>query len=166
MSERVAHPEAPEQPHLVGREQRMRVKPVAYWIATTLIALETLAGGVMDLAHGRTMVIAGTPVVDVVTSIGYPVYVLTILGIWKLLGGATLLAPRLPRLKEWAYAGIVFELTAAAASLIARGYGAGDVATPLLLAALAITSWALRPSSRTLGSLLPARVAAFGSLHR
>ena len=136
---------------------RMNLKSVAYWIATVLIAAETLAGGATDLAHGRSGLVTGTPVVDVMTSVGYPVYVLTILGVWKLLGGATLLAPRLPRLKEWAYAGIVFELTAAAASLTVRGYGAGDIAPPLVLAALAIASWALRPSSRMLGSLLPRR---------
>lgn len=135
----------------------MNVKSVAYWIATALIALETLVGGAADIAHGRTILVTGTPVVDVVTSLGYPVYILTILGIWKLLGGATLLAPRLPRLKEWAYAGVIFELTGAAASLIVRGYGVSDVSTPLLLAILALTSWALRPASRTLGSLLPGR---------
>lgn len=135
----------------------MNLKSVAYWIATVLIALETLAGGVTDLAHGGSMVVTGTPVVDVVTSLGYPVYLLTILGVWKLLGAATLLAPRLPRLKEWAYAGIVFELTGAAVSQSVRGHGAGDVATPLLLMALAITSWALRPPHRRLGSILPGR---------
>jgi hypothetical protein len=133
------------------------VKAVAYWTATILIAAETLAGGATDLVHGRIMLVTGTPVLDVVTSVGYPAYVLTILGTWKLLGGATLLAPRLPRLKEWAYAGIVFELIGAAASLTVRGSGAGDIATPLLLAGLAITSWALRPPSRMLGSLLPPR---------
>jgi hypothetical protein len=136
---------------------RINLKSVAYWTATVFIAAETIAGGGTDLAHGRNGLVAGTPVVDVVTSLGYPVYVLTILGAWKLLGGATLLAPGLPRLKEWAYAGIVFELTAAAASLIVRGYGVGDVAPPLVLAAFALTSWALRPPSRVLGSLLPWR---------
>ena len=132
------------------------MKSVAYWIATVMIAGETLAGGAMDVVHGRSMVVTGTPVLDVVTSLGYPAYVLTIIGIWKLLGGATIMAPRLPRLKEWAYAGIVIELTAAAASLSVRGYGAGDIATPLLLAALATASWALRPQSRMVGSVLPA----------
>lgn len=132
-----------------------RVRSIAYWVATLAIASETLVGGLADISHARTILVAGTPVVDVVTSLGYPVYILTILGVWKLLGGATLLAPRLPRLKEWAYAGIVFELTGAAVSLIVRGQGAGDVATPLLLAAIALASWALRPPSRTLGSVLP-----------
>jgi DoxX-like family len=134
---------------------RVNVKLVVYWIATVCITLETLAGGATELAHGRTDLVSGPFVVDVVTGLGYPVYILTILGIWKLLGGATLLAPRLPRLKEWAYAGIVFELTGAAASLIVRGHGMADVSPPVVLAALAIVSWALRPASRTLGSLLP-----------
>ena len=134
----------------------MNVKSVAYWVATALIALETLAGGATDVAHGRTALVSGSLVVDVVTGLGYPVYVLTILGVWKLLGAAALLAPRLPRLKEWAYAGIVFELTGAAASQIARGHSVGDIATPLLLAGLAMISWALRPASRTLGPPLPA----------
>lgn len=58
----------------------MKVKIVLYWITTVLIALETLAGGVVDLVHGRTNVFSGTPVVDVVTSLGYPVYILIILG--------------------------------------------------------------------------------------
>ena len=138
------------------------MKSTAYWIATVLIASETLVGGLADISHGRTILVAGTSVVDAVTSLGYPVYILTILGVYKLLGGATLLAPRLPRLKEWAYAGIVFELTGAAVSLIVRGYGVGDVATPLLLAAMALASWALRPGSRTLGSVLHASLGADG----
>src|SRR5258708_37588935 len=130
----------------------MNVRSIAYWLATVPIALETLAGGATDLAHGRTGLVSGPFVADVVTGLGYPVYVLTILGIWKLLGGATLLAPRLPRVKEWAYAGIVFELTGAAVSLVVRGHGVADVAPPMVLAALAVASWAPRPASRALGS--------------
>lgn len=137
------------------------MKSVAYWIATVLIAGETLAGGAMDVVHGRSLVVTGAPVLEVVTGLGYPAYVLTIIGIWKLLGGVTLLSPRLPRLKEWAYAGIVIELTSAAVSLTVRGYGGGDVATPLVLAVLAVASWALRPQSRMLGSVLPPRTTRF-----
>jgi uncharacterized membrane protein YphA (DoxX/SURF4 family) len=135
----------------------MKARLISYWATTTLIALETLAGGVTDLAHGRTNVVAGMPVVDVVTSLGYPVYVLKILGIWKLLGAIALLVPRFPRLKEWAYAGIIFELTGAAASQAARRLSVGDIVTPLVLAVLALASWALRPPSRTLGVALPSR---------
>src|SRR2546430_16157496 len=79
-----------------------------------------LGGGVTDLAQGRASVVSGPFVADVITHLGYPVYLLTILGVWKLAGGVTLLVPGFPRLKEWAYAGIFFELTGAAASFVAR----------------------------------------------
>jgi uncharacterized membrane protein YphA (DoxX/SURF4 family) len=95
----------------------MKIKAIGYWVATALIARETLAGGVTDLIHGRTELFNGPRVADVLTSLGYPVYVLTILGIWKIPGAIILVVPRFLRLKEWAYAGIVFELSGAAASL-------------------------------------------------
>jgi hypothetical protein len=133
----------------------MEAKTIGYWAATAFIALETLAGGVTDLAHGGALVVGGTPVVDVVTRLGYPVYVLTILGIWKILGAIVLVVPRLLRLKEWAYAGIIFELTGAAASHVARGHSVSDIVTCVLFAALAFASWALRPPSRTLGAASP-----------
>jgi len=145
----------------VKRTVAMKLKLISYWVTTAAIALETLAGGVTDLIHGGTELVAGQPVVQIVTHEGYPVYVLTILGVWKLLGGITLLAPRLPRLKEWAYAGLFFELTGALASGIVRGGDPGTVIwSPLILAALAVASWALRPPSRTLGVLFPARSLA------
>jgi len=74
----------------------------------------------------RESVVAGRPVVEVVTQLGYPLYVLRILGILKLAGAVVLFVPRLPRLKEWAYAGVTFELTGAAASHVLRGNGARD----------------------------------------
>jgi hypothetical protein len=128
----------------------MKTRTIAYWVATVLIGLETLAGGITDLAHGRTILVSGPFVVDVITHLGYPVYILTILGVWKLLGAITLFAPALPRLKEWAYAGIFFELTGAAASHLACG-DVRELIAPLVLATLAVASWALRPPSRTLG---------------
>ena len=94
----------------------MTTKTVAYWAATLLIALETLVGGVTDLIHGKAILVAGAPVADIVTHLGYPLYFLRIIGFWKVLGGIVLLVPNCPRLKEWAYAGIFFELSGAAAS--------------------------------------------------
>src|SRR5262249_47441030 len=84
--------------------------------------------------------------------LGYPAYFITILGVWKLLGGVTILAPRLPLLKEWAYAGVAFDLTGAAASHIATGHAAVKAIVPLGLLARAATSWALRPAGRTLAA--------------
>ena len=135
----------------------MRAKQVAYWVTTALIAAELVVGGVTDLAHGREVLVAGQPVVDVLHQLGYPAYLLVILGIWKLLAAAVILAPRLPRLKEWAYAGTFFELSGAAFSHLLVEHSFGNAVGPLFLAALALVSWALRPPSRVLGVILPGR---------
>ena len=135
----------------------MKAKLIFYWITTGLIALETFAGGVTDLIYGGTSVVSGPLVTDIVTSLGYPVYLLTILGIWKLPGAIFLVTPRFLRVKDWAYAGIFFELSGAAFSHAVAGHKS-DVVAPLVLASLAVASWALRPPNRILGgSLWPAQ---------
>ena len=142
----------------------MKIRAIGYWIATILIALETLAGGIVDLTHGRTGVFSGPHVVDVVSSLGYPVYILLILGIWKIPGAIVLLIPGFLRLKEWAYAGIAFELSAAAMSHAIQGRKS-DLIAPLALLGLGLLSWALRPESRTLGILLPSTTETTVTLH-
>jgi len=109
-----------------------------------------MSGGVAQLAR-----VPG--VVDGFVRLGYPPYFVTILGFWKVAGAITILVPRFPRLKEWAYAGIFFDLTGAAASSAAVGGGAFHTLAPLVFAVLAVASWALRPQSRTIGVLFPAR---------
>jgi len=77
------------------------------------------------------------------------------------------LVPRFPLLKEWAYAGVFFDLTGAAASVAAvGGYGAYGfhVIAPLIIACFKMVSWALRPASRTLGTLFPAKNVAHESM--
>jgi uncharacterized membrane protein YphA (DoxX/SURF4 family) len=123
----------------------MTAKRIGYWTTTGLLALTLLSGGAAQLMHRPDNV-------EGMAHLGYPTYLLTILGIWKLLGGVAVLAPRLPRLKEWAYAGVVFDLTGAAASHAASGDGIGHILAPLLLAGCALASWALRPPSRTLAT--------------
>lgn len=132
----------------------IKLKETSYWVTTALIALELLAGGVADLIHGPTLLFAGDPVVLILARLGYPIYLATILGVWKLLGAAALLVPRFPRLKEWAYAGIFIEMTGAAASLAARGSGIGDLIWPIAFVVLTLVSWALRPPDRILGGSL------------
>jgi hypothetical protein len=80
--------------------------------------------------------------------LGYPVYFLTILGVWKLLGVVALLVPRFPLLKEWAYAGFFFLTTGAAWSHIATHHGAAELFPALLLLALTVVSWYTRPAER------------------
>jgi uncharacterized membrane protein YphA (DoxX/SURF4 family) len=126
-----------------------KVRSGLYWAATILTALAFVSGGVAYLGK------AEVPRQGIV-ALGYPVYVMTILGAWKLLGALAILAPRLPRLKEWAYAGIVFNLTGAAFSNAAAGRPASEAIAPLIVCAIAAASWALRPPSRVLGSIRPA----------
>jgi hypothetical protein len=96
----------------------------------------------------------------VVPELLYPTYFFAILGFWKVLGTIAILVPRFPRLKEWAYAGIFFDLTGAAASCAAvGGYGGYGfhVLAPLIMTGFLAVSWALRPPSRTIGVLFPAK---------
>jgi len=74
----------------------MRTKIIAYWTVTILIALETLVGGVTDLVHGKEILVAGPPVADIVTHLGYPLYVLRIIGVWKAAGRYRFADSRLP----------------------------------------------------------------------
>ena len=121
----------------------MESKPrlIGYWVTTGLLAAAFLAAGAAELASEPRAVAA-------TLALGYPAYLLTLLGAWKVLSIPALLAPRLPRLKEWAYAGIFFDLTGAAASHAFSGDSPGKIATPLFLLLIAAASWALRPPSR------------------
>jgi uncharacterized membrane protein YphA (DoxX/SURF4 family) len=121
----------------------MRSRTIAYWVTTGLIAAAFVLGGAVDA-------IAAPDTVAFLAHLGYPAYFARLIGVWKVLGGLALLAPRLPRLKEWAYAGIVFDLTGAAVSHAATGDAAARVMMPLVLTALALASWSLRPQSRKL----------------
>lgn len=132
----------------------MRSKSIAYWTTTVLVAF-FMSGGVAQLMQYRA-----NPH-GVVPDLGYPMYFFAILGVWKILGAITILVPGFPRLKEWAYAGIFFDLTGAAVSCAAVGvYGAYafHVIAPLIIVGLTVASWALRPPSRTVGVLFPANM--------
>ena len=122
----------------------IKLKNLGYWTATGVTAFVFLSGGAAYLA-GASFAVAG------VSELGYPAYFVTLLGVWKALGGFAVLAPRLPRLKEWAYAGMAFDLTAAAVSHAAVGHAAVKVIVPIVLLAIVAMSWALRPKSRRLG---------------
>jgi uncharacterized membrane protein YphA (DoxX/SURF4 family) len=80
--------------------------------------------------------------------LGYPIYFLTILGVSKLLGVIAVLVPRLPLLKEWAYAGFFFMMAGAIYSHIAVGDPLNELFPSTLLLALTIISWYFRPSDR------------------
>jgi uncharacterized membrane protein YphA (DoxX/SURF4 family) len=122
-----------------------KIKNIAYWITTVFGPASFVIGGVLNLTQADQ-------VISAMNHLGYPAYFAPMLGIWKLLGAIALVIPRFPRLKEWAYAGFFFDLTAAAVSHAAVGDGAADIVAPLVFLALVVASWALRPASRTLAA--------------
>jgi uncharacterized membrane protein YphA (DoxX/SURF4 family) len=136
----------------------MNTRNAVYWTTTTLIALAFLSGGAAYLFR------VDAPLRGM-AALGYPAYFVTILGFWKVLGGLAILAPRLPRLKEWAYAGIAFDLIGAAFSHAAMGEPAAKVIVPLVLLGIAAASWALRPASRILGTAMGEPAPAMTGAH-
>jgi hypothetical protein len=111
---------------------------VIYITSTAILVLEILAGAFMDLGHFPL-------VVQDIRSIGYPTYVLYIVGVWKILAVGALLWRRLPRLREWAYAGIFFEMSGAVASHVLVGNPIGRFAAPLAFTFLTLVSWWFQP---------------------
>src|SRR5215472_4093644 len=125
------------------RKGLSRARTITYWTFTTIVAYEMVAGSMWDLLrieYVRAML----------AHLGYPMYLLTILGVWKLPCGVVLMLPGFLRLKEWAYAGAFFNYTGAAASHFMVGDHASKWAGPLILAAMTLGSWALRPPARRL----------------
>jgi hypothetical protein len=114
-----------------------------YWITTGLVVFAMLSGGLAEVTEQPQTI-------DGMKQLGYPVYFIVILGCWKILGSVALLAPGLARLKEWAYAGIFFNMTGAAISHAVRGSDAWHVLVTLALAGLTVASSALRPPGRAL----------------
>jgi uncharacterized membrane protein YphA (DoxX/SURF4 family) len=119
-----------------------RTRSIVYWVATALVVFELVLGGIWDVLrvpHVRA----------VFERLGYPLYFLVILGVWKLLGAVALVIPRFPRLKEWAYAGVVFSLTGALASHVAAGdIEPGPMSYLVVMVGITAASWSLRPPSR------------------
>ncbi|MBY6036971.1 DoxX family protein [Fictibacillus nanhaiensis] len=127
-------------------ESQFRGKMIAYWTVTLLLAAALMLSGI-----GQLIQYGGN--VELVTNLGYPLYILTILGVWKVLGVIVLVVPGFTRLKEWVHAGIFFLMTGAALShAFVNDYGdyGFHIILPLLYAALNIASWCLRPKSRML----------------
>src|SRR5262249_54833058 len=134
---------APIRPEVRGGTvmTRQTMKTAAFWATTILGPTSFVIGGVMGL-------VGGPEVVASTRHLGYPLYFVTILSTWKLLGAIAIAAPGLPRVKEWAYAGFVFDLTAAALSHAAVGDSGSDIIAPLVFLALVIASRAPRPAGR------------------
>jgi uncharacterized membrane protein YphA (DoxX/SURF4 family) len=121
----------------------MKTRKTAYWVTTALLALGFLAGGAYDLGQSPA-------VVQTMQHLGYPTYFATLIGVWKVSGALAIVAPGLPRLKEWAYAGMFFDLSSAVVAHAAVGDGADKLMPPLVFLSFALASWGFRPESRRL----------------
>ena len=121
-------------------------RKIIYWVATIWLSLGMVSTAVVQLIQMKEET-------DMMTRLGYPLYLLTILGIWKILGVIAVLAPRFPLLKEWAYAGFFFAMSGAVISHIAVGDSAKELFGPTLLIVLTAASWYFRPAGRKLSVL-------------
>src|SRR3984957_6108609 len=121
----------------------MKGKMIAYWICTVVIALLIGSGGTAQALRVQQNV-------DGMTALGYPLHFIVLLGVWKVLGALTLLAPGLRLVKEWAYAGIFIDLSGAVVAAAANGSAAFHIVAPIVLIGILAASWVLRPESRRL----------------
>jgi len=120
---------------------------IIYWVATLWLALGMVSTGIVQLIKTKEET-------DLMTHLGYPIYFLTILATWKMLGVVAVLVPKFALLKEWAYAGFFFAMTGAVFSHLAIGDGAKENFGPVLLIILTVLSWYFRPADR--------RIISFG----
>jgi uncharacterized membrane protein len=121
---------------------------IIYWIATGLMSFGMLGSGFAQIIHAKEMV-------DLIVPLGYPLYLLYIIGIWKILGVIAILIPGFKLLKEWAYAGFFFVMTGALVSHLAAGdYGLRGIIGPFMQTIFIILSWYFRPAERKIISVI------------
>lgn len=125
----------------------MRTKKIIYWIATIWLSLGMLSTGIVQLLKMDQDV-------DRMVDLHYPVYLLTLLGIWKILGVIAVLIPKFPILKEWAYAGFFFAMSGAMFSHIMSGSPMQEIFPSLLLLVLTVVSWYFRPENRRTAAVI------------
>ncbi|MFD2147192.1 DoxX family protein [Mucilaginibacter antarcticus] len=114
---------------------------IIYWTATVLMSVGMLGSGISQVLQVKAMA-------DILTHLGYPVYFMTIIGVWKVLGVIVILLPGFKLIKEWAYAGLFFTMTGALVSHLIIGDGGKAIVGPLFQTVFIILSWYYRPVSR------------------
>ena len=129
-----------------GEREAGKAGKIIYWISTIWLALGMLSSGIVQLFKVKGEI-------DFIINLCYPIYFLTILGIWKILGVVTVLIPKFPLLKEWAYAGFFFAMSGAVFSHMTSGNSVNEIFPPLLLLILTVVSWYFRPADRKIISV-------------
>jgi uncharacterized membrane protein len=115
---------------------------IIYWMATLFLIFGMTAGGIQQILQ-----IGGYN--NIASRLGYPLYMLTILGIWKLLGVIAILVPKFPVLKEWAYAGFFFAMSGAAISHCMVGEPITEAIPALVLLCMTMVSWYFKNATKT-----------------
>jgi hypothetical protein len=129
-----------------SKDGTTKANTIGYWVTTGLLVF-CMTGGIFELLGLK-------PTMEGIMRLGYPSYIIPALGLGKVLAILAILWPGLPRLKEWAYAGIFFNMMGAFVSHVARGDAAWSLVVTLTIAAITLASWALRPENRRLGDPL------------
>ncbi len=129
---------AAEKSATAARTSWSRIRPIAFWFTTFVIAFELISGSAWNLLT-----------IDWIEAqldhLGYPDYFAYILGVCQFGAGVTITVPGFRLLKEWAYAGICFMWSGAVVSHLALGDDLVSWGPPLMFLAFAVASWALRP---------------------
>ena len=110
-----------------------------YWVSTLLFSIGMLGSGVAQLLHLKDMT-------ELITHLGYPLYFMYIIGVWKILGVIAILIPNFKLVKEWAYAGFFFLMTGALLSHLIMGDSGKAIFGPLFQTVFIMVSWYFRPS--------------------
>lgn len=132
---------------------------IIYWVATIWLALGMLSSGSVQLFKVKDEI-------DFIIQMGYPEYFLVLLGFWKILGVIAVLVPRLPLLKEWAYAGFFFAMSGAIFSHVALGNSLNEIAPPVLLLVLTVLSWYFRPAERKIITVKTQKKESFTTVEK
>ncbi len=130
-----------------------KINKLIFWISTLWLASGMLATGILQFLKMKAEGSVSPPGAEGIAHLGYPIYFLTILGIWKILGVVALLVPKFPLVKEWAYAGFFFAMSGAIFSHIAVGDPLKELFPSLLLLILTVVSWYLRPAHRRVNAM-------------
>ena len=118
---------------------------IIYWVATIWLSLGMVSGGVFQLMKMEDAV-------NSFNNLGYPEYLLTVLGVWKLLGVVAILIPKYPILKEWAYAGFFFAMSGAMISHLIMGDPFSETFPSIFTLILTLLSWHFRPTDRKISN--------------
>lgn len=123
----------------------MKLKPnqIVYWLSTAILAVVFVAGGIANVLGFEAQQ-------QIMTKLGFPLYLMLFLGVAKLLAIGAILAPGLPLLKEWAYAGICFVLMGAFYSHFQAGDPVAVTTVPVFIWLTGAISYLLRPRTRRL----------------